>query len=401
MTRYYYAATAPDGQPATGLARAKGVDAALMSLYHQGFRDIRLRQRKSFLQMQLSEPRIKREEVMNLSRQLAAFIRAGLPLIDAIDSLGAESTNATIRRIMGEVTEGLRVGEKLSDCLDRHPKMFPEFYRGIVRSAELTGQLDTVLDQLAGYLERDIDARRKIKSALIYPAMIAVMSLTTVIIMAWYVLPKFKSFFASLDAELPLTTRILLATTDFVAGWWWAILAVIAFVVASVLAILSTEAGQYRKDQFLLAIPVLGSTIQFTLVERFCRILSSMVGAGVGLPEALRVSTAALRNRVFIKALSHAGEAVLEGEGLSRPLAGTRLFPPTAARMMRVGEETGTLETQLEVTAKYYEGELDYKLKKLTALFEPVVIIAMGGFVGFVAVALVQAMYGAFSQVGV
>jgi len=219
--------------------------------------------------------------------------------------------------------------------------------------------------------------------------------------MAGYVLPKFKDFFASLDARLPLSTRILLGVTDFITGWWWAILATIALIVAALAAILSTEGGRYRKDRFLLAVPVLGSTIKFTLVERFCRILSSMVGAGVSLPEALRVATAALRNKVFIRALSDVGEAVLEGEGLSRPLAGTKLFPATAARMMRVGEETGTLETQLEVTAKYYERELDYKLKKLTALFEPAVIIAMGGFVGFVAIALVQAMYGAFSQVGV
>jgi type IV pilus assembly protein PilC len=136
-------------------------------------------------------------------------------------------------------------------------------------------------------------------------------------------------------------------------------------------------------------------------VERFCRILASMASAGVALPEALGVATDSLRNVVFVRSLSHVGEAMLEGEGLARPLAATRLFPGTAARMIRVGEETGTLDTQLEVTARYYEGELDYKLKKLTALFEPAVIVVMGGMVGFVAIALVSAMYGIFNQVHV
>ena len=143
------------------------------------------------------------------------------------------------------------------------------------------------------------------------------------------------------------------------------------------------------------------STIQFALVERFCRILASMVGAGVPLPEALRVATESLRNRVFMRSLAGVSESMLEGEGLADPLAKTGLFPTTAGQMMRVGEQTGTLDTQLEVTAQYYEGELDYKIKKLTALFEPAVIIVMGLLVGFVAIALVSAMYGIFRQVKV
>ena len=148
-----------------------------------------------------------------------------------------------------------------------------------------------------------------------------------------------------------------------------------------------------------LGTPVVGNTVWFTLVERFCRILAAMAGAGVSLPEALRVASGSVRNRVFVRSLARVGEAMLEGEGLARPLGATGLFPPTAVRMMRVGEDTGTLDTQLEVTAHYYEGELDYRLKKLTALFEPTVIVVMGVIVGFVAIAMVSAMYGIFNQV--
>src|SRR6059058_4759109 len=156
-------------------------------------------------------PRVKRTEVMHLSRQLGAFVRAGLPIIDAVHALGEEASSAGVRQVMLDIEEGLRRGDQLSDCVDRHPKIFPEFFRGILRSAELTGQLDVVLDQLAKYLERDMEARRKVKAALIYPSIIAVMSLFTVVVLAAFVLPRFKVFFANLHAKLPLATRMLLA----------------------------------------------------------------------------------------------------------------------------------------------------------------------------------------------
>jgi len=401
VTRFSYVAVGPDGLRTTGVARAASREAAELALYERELREIRVIEKKGFLRAEVSAPRVKREEVMHLSRQLGAFVRAGLPLIDAVRTLGEEARNTSVRRMMTEVEDGLRRGEKLSDCLDRHPKIFPEYYRGILRSAELTGQLDTVLDQLAKYLERDLEARRKIKAAMIYPAMIMGMSLVTVVVLATFVLPRFKVFFASLHATLPLPTRMLLAMTDFFTQWWWAVLAGLVTAAVAVFAGLRTEPGRYVRDRLFLATPVLGDTIQFALVERFCRILSSMVSAGVSLPEALRVATESLRNLVFIRSLSQVGEAMLEGEGLAQPLAGTGLFPTTAAQMMRVGEETGTLDTQLEVTARYYEGELDYKIKKLTSLFEPAVIIVMGLVVGFVAVALVSAMYGIFNQVKV
>lgn len=399
MTRYAYTATAADGQVVRGTTKALSREDAEIALYERELRDIRVTEKPSVLKMEITARRVKREEVMHLSRQLGAFIRAGLPLIDAVHSLGQEADNSSVRRMMAEVEDGLRGGDKLSDCFDRHPKIFPEFYRGILRSAELSGQLDTVLTQLARYLERDLEARRRIKQAMIYPSVVAVLSLATVVVLASFVLPRFKQFFASLHATLPLPTRMLLAVTDFLTQWWWALGAGLAGLVLLIFAITRTYGGRFARDRLFLALPVLGGTIQFALVERFCRILSSMVSAGVQLPEALRVATGSLPNLVFRRKLGEAGEALMEGAGLARPLAATGLFPTTAAQMMRVGEDTGTLDNQLEVTAQYYEGELDYKLKKLIGLFEPLVIIVMGIVVGFVAIALVSAMYGIFRQV--
>lgn len=401
MARYAYVAIAPDGRQATGVQKAENRQAAELALYELELRDVRVTEKRGRLRTELTGPRVKREQLMHLTRQLGAFIKAGLPLIDAVRTLGTESGNSSVRRMMREVEEGLRGGDKLSDCMDRHPKIFPEFYRGILRAAELSGELDTIMGQLAKYLERDLEARRKIKAAMIYPSMIAGMSLVTVVVLASFVLPRFEEFFASLDAELPLPTRMLLAVTDFLTGWWWAVLAGVLAAGVLFLAAMRTQTGRYLRDSAVLRVPTLGPTVRFALVERFCRILSSMVGAGVSLPEALRVATGSLHNVVFLRSLYRVGDALLEGEGLAQPLAATGLFPATAAQMMLVGEETGTLDEQLEVTAHYYEGELDYKLKKLIGLFEPAVIIVMGAVVGFVAIALVSAMYGIFNQVKV
>jgi type IV pilus assembly protein PilC len=401
MPKYAYVAIAPDGQEAKGIERAESRAAVELALYEKELRDIRVTERKSLLQLELSGPRIKRSDLMHMSRQMAAFVRAGLPILEAVHTIGEEAANSSVRRVMQEIEDGLRSGERFSDCLDRHPKVFPDFYRGIVRSAELTGELDVVLSRLAVYIERDLEARRRVKSATIYPGVILVMSFVTVTVLAWFVLPKFKVFFASLNAKLPLPTRMLLAVTDFLTAYWWALgLGLIALVLV-ILGVLSTERGRFAKDRLILSVPVLGVTIQYALVERFCRILASMVSAGVSLPEGLRVATESLRNRVYIQSLNSVRESMLEGEGIAGPLARTSLFPSTAVQMLRVGENTGTLDSQLETTAQFFETELDYKINKLTALFEPIVIIVMGLVVGFVAIALVSAMYGVFRQVHV
>jgi type IV pilus assembly protein PilC len=401
MPKFAYVAVTPDGQQVKGTTRATSRGDAEVALYGKALRDLRVKEKTSLLKYEISGPRIKRSDVMHLSRQIAAFLRAGLPILDAVHTIGAESESSSVRRMMNDIEDGLRSGERFSDCLERYAKVFPGFYRGMVRSAELTGELDTVLARLAIYIERDLEARRKIKAALIYPGAVAVMSVVTVVILAVYVLPKFKVFFEDLDATLPLPTRMLLAFTDFLGNWWWALLGGFAAVLLIGFLITRFHWGKYARDAFILKIPVLGETIRYSLVERFCRVLASMVGAGVNLTEALTVTTEALRNRVFINRLGTVSEAMLEGEGISAPLARTQLFPGTATQMLRIGEETGSLDDQLRVTAEYYEVELDYKIKKLTSIFEPLVIIVMGVIVGFVAIALVSAMYGIFRQVDV
>jgi type IV pilus assembly protein PilC len=396
VPKFAYVAVGPDGVTAKGVQKADSLSQARAALGLAGLRLQEITPKRGLAEIELSPARLRATDLMHVSRQLAAFLRAGIPILDAIAVLAGESDRSAVRRVLTAVGDDLRAGGRLSEALDRHPKDFPTWYRGILRSAELTGRLDEVLDQVSGYLERDVEARKKIKSAMIYPAVVFVMAMFTVAVLSVFVLPKFEDFFASLDAELPWPTRALLGTTRFLGHWWWLIAAGLAVVALAGMIASRTRPGRYAWHRLLLATPVLGDALRYSRIERFTRLLASMVSAGVPLPEAMTVGTASLNNLVFERALAQARVAMMRGEGLAAPVAATGLFPGVAAQMMRVGEDTGSLDTQLEVAARFYERELDYKIQKVTAVIEPLVIIIMGSVVGFVAVALVSAMYDIF-----
>ncbi len=298
--------------------------------------------------------------------------------------------------ILTEAEELIQVGVPFSEALARHSDVFPPYYLGILRSAEITGRLDTVLDQLSVYIERDMEARQKIRSALTYPIVIFVMSIVTVVILVSYVLPKFTDFFQEFDAELPTVTKVLLDVARFFEDWWWAIGLGLLAIILILVRINRSPGGKLARDRMILRLPVIGEVAQYTVIERFCRIIAAMMQAGVSLPEAMQAAIDGANNGVYAAALGDVRDGMLEGEGMARPIAATGLFPPAVTQMMRVGEETGTLDHQLDSAADYFAKELDYKLARLTALAEPAVIVVMGLIVGFVAVALVSAMYGIF-----
>jgi type IV pilus assembly protein PilC len=361
----------------------------------------KLSERKNWTKIEVTTKKIKPADVMNFSRQLGAFLRAGVPILEALDALEEDSPNAVLRKTLVDISDSLRSGSSFSDAVAEHSKVFPAYYVGILRSAELSGNLDVVLDQLASYIERDLETQRAIRSALTYPAVIAVMAVITVVVLVAYVLPKFKVFFDDFDAKLPLATRMLLGFTDFIGQWWPVIIGSMAAIGLLGFLYFRTARGRVSRDKIALGLPVVGDVVRYGVVERFCRILAAMMRAGVPVPDAMDAATEATHNRVYQIALGKAKEDMLRGDGLSRPIAETHLFPGAAAQMIKVGEQSGTLDDQLEITADFYEGELRHKLKRLTSLFEPVIIVVMGLIVGFVAIALVSAMYGIYNQVNI
>ncbi|MDX6255190.1 MAG: type pilus assembly protein PilC [Frankiales bacterium] len=346
------------------------------------------------------DKRVKPKELMQFSRQLAAFVRAGIPILDGLALLQEDTPNPTMRRAIADMEDSLRRGDTLSSALERSPKVFSKAYRSMLRSAELTGNLDTVLERVAGYLERDVEARSKIKAASVYPAVIVVMSIGVVTLLVAYVLPKFTVFFNGFHTKLPLPTRMLIGSTSFLTQWWWALVAVSSAAAFGLAFAWRQPRSRYTIDRLILRTPVMGPLLRFAMVERFCRVLSSMLQAGVSLPEAMTVGAQAMNNLVVERALGEAREGIMRGEGLAGPLGRTALFPPAARQMLKVGEDTGSIDAQLEAAARYYEREVDDKLKRLTSLFEPAILIVMGVIVGFVAIALVSAMYGIFNAHG-
>jgi len=398
MPNFRYVALDSEGAKQSGAIAAPSVASARFELTNRRLTVKSLKERKKFTEIEITKVKVKPQEIANLSRQLSAFLKAGVPVLDAMQSIGEETKSKQLRQILLDMATQLRAGDPFSDAVAANATHFPSYYPGIIRSAELSGRLDVVLEQLADYIDRDLQTRRRVKSALTYPMILGIMSVVTVGILVGFVLPKFKVFFESFDAKLPFTTRAMLATGDFMEKRGWMVaLGLLAFIVLWV-AYFKTERGRLTKDRMMLRIPVIRDVVRDAIIERFCRILSAMIEAGIPISSAMQAAIDSTDNRVYDAALVHSSEQMLQGRGLSKPITETGLFPGTVTQMLRVGEETGTLDRQLEVAAEYYEKELSFKLERLTALFEPAVIVFMGLIVGFVAVALVQAMYGVYSQ---
>lgn len=399
MAKFKYSATTPEGAAISGTEQAMTRGNLAMELASRDLDVIDISEVRNILNFEITKRRVPRKELMHFSRQLAVFIRAGIPIIEGLEVIAEDTGNKRFKVALAEMVDALRAGMTFAQAAEAQQGVFPSFYLGILRSAELTGNLDGVLDQLSSYIERDMEARQKIIGALIYPVIVLCMAVASVAVLLTYVMPKFTKFFDSFDAKLPLQTRIMINGGKFFGDWWWLMFGIVAVIAVAVGLTLRTERGKVWRDAALLRTPVVGDLVRHAVLERFCRILSSMVTAGVPLPDALVVTSDATNNRVYRRGLETARESMIRGEGLATPLVATGLFPPAARQMFRVGEDTGTLDKQMATAATYFDRELDYKLKRFTSLFEPAVILVAGSAVGFIAIALVSAMYGIFNQV--
>lgn len=401
IVAFVWEALDDQGLKVSGTEKAVSAGAVHMMLLQRGLQPLEVKAKKSLLNFEITKKTVARKEIMNFSRQLAVFMHAGVPIMESLEVIIEETQGKLLKSVLTDIVDQLRNGETFASAARAHPEAFPNFYVGILESAELTGKLDVVLNQLADYIDRDEKARTKVTSALIYPGVVAAMSVVTVVVLTVFVLPRFEVFFTSLHAKLPLVTRLLLGMSSFVGHYWYAIVGVILAIVIAFIAMRRSTSGRALLDTWLLRIPVVGDLTQTSILERTCRILSSLLRAGVDLPRSMEVTAESANNAVYRRAIEGIRDDMMEGQGLAEPLARTGLFPGAARQMFRVGEETGTLDEQLEVAAAYYERELETKVDHATTLFEPAIIILMGGVVGFVAVALISAMYGIYNQVQV
>ncbi len=394
MPRFIYAAIDAEGVSVDGVTKAETLGEARTMLLEKHLYPVKIEEKRGALQFELTKEKVKKKELMQFTRQLAVFVKAGIPITDAMQIIGDETADVALQRTITAMVDALRNGDTLSGAAAKHPECFPAYYMGILESAELTGKLDATLDSLAGYLERELETRSKVVSALSYPGVVMMLSLFTVAILAGYVLPKFKPLFEELNAELPFATRALLFVATLFSDLWFIPFGVFTTFATVMVWLFKSKSGKVVKDKLVLKLPVVSGIVEYAILERFCRILGAMVRAGVPLPDGMRTTTEATSNVVFKERLLEAQHEILEGGGFSGPMARTELFPGAARQMFKVGEETGTLDEQLEMASLYFDRELETRIKRFTTMFEPIMIIFVGLIVGFVAVALVQAMYG-------
>lgn len=394
MPKFAYSAIDPQGAAVEGVTKADTIGAARAVLIEQNLYPTKIEESRGLLDFELTKEKVKKKELMHFTRQLAVFVKAGIPITDALVTIGDETEDVALRRALSEMIDELRNGGLLSTAAAQHEMVFPPYYIGILQSAELSGKLDDALENLADYLEREIDTRSKIVGALSYPMVVMVMAFGTVLLLAGYVLPQFKPLFEELGAELPLPTRMMLFVSRFFTDLWFVTAGMFLLLISTIVFLLKHPTGKIWRQRLSLKVPIIKGIVEYALLERFCRILGTMVKAGVPLPEGLKTTIEATSNVVFVERLEVAREQMLEGRGFSGPLIETELFPGAAKQMFKVGEETGTLDDQLEVASLYFDRELESRIKKMTTMFEPIMIVFVGAVVGFVALALVSAMYG-------
>lgn len=402
-SRFTYRAYSPKGKLEERNAVGGSAGAVQRDLMGRGYRVVSVRPARSgrrWIYRQFPTFfRVKTADLILFSRQLATFIRVGVPITDAIKLLEGASSSGAFRAALQDIHHDLEAGEAFSTAIARHPSVFNQLYVDMVRAAEYSGTLDRVLIQVAAYLQRQDTAIKKLRSAMIYPAIILLLAIGVCTVLIVFVLPNFVQMFHEFKADLPLPTKILLAVGQFAQAWRIQIV-IGLFVALSAIAIaMSSPPGRVFSDYVVIRLPVIGTIVVYSIIERFTRTLSTMLKAGIPISETFEVAIASAGNIRFRRGLDAVKERMMTGDGFSGPLDATRLFAPMMIRMIRVGEETGTLDSSLEQIADFLSEEMDYKVRNMIALMEPSLVIVVGGAVGFVAVSVILPMYGLLKAV--
>ena len=337
--------------------------------------------------------RVKQADVAVFSRQFATMINAGLSLLRSLSILADQTEHKELARILGEVRSDVEGGTALSVAMARHPKAFDRLYVAMIRAGEIGGMLDTVLLRMATTMEKQVELRRKVKSAMTYPAVVGALIVLIVGGMILFIVPMFKGMYAELGGTLPLPTKVLLAISSALTSLWYLVAVLVGLAVYGSRRWIRTESGRKRWDAIKLRLPVFGLLIHKTMLARFARTLGALVRSGVSILDALDIVSDTAGNAVMAAAIDDTKAAVAQGEPLSKPLEAHAVFPGMVVQMMAVGEETGALDELLEKIADYYDMEVAATVDALTSLIEPLLIVGMGISVGGMVIALYLPMF--------
>ena len=332
--------------------------------------------------------KVKLEEIVIFSRQLATMVDSGIPLVQALDILFEQVEKSVFKNVLAKVRDDIETGSSLSDALGRHPSIFSVLYINMVKAGESSGALDDILDRLATYLEKANTLQRKVKSSLVYPAVVITMAILITLVMLLKVIPTFKGIFSMLGGTLPLPTRILIMVSDTIRNMFIYVVAGLSVFIYALRRYMKTRQGRENFDRLLLSMPVLGQLFRKVAVAKFTRTLSTLVKSGVPILVSLEIVGKTAGNTVIEKAVENVRNGIREGENIADPLAKSGAFPPMVVRMIKVGEQTGQLEKMLTKIADFYEDQVDVAVSGLTSLIEPLIISFLGIVIGGIVIAM-------------
>lgn len=399
MPQFSYAGKSTQGGPQKGVIEAASAQAAAQALLSKNIVPISIQETKTasgekandgFAIGSLFEPKVGLDEMIIFSRQMYSLLKAGIPIIRAIRGLSENASHKRFQEILKDIADQLEQGRSLSSAMTKYEKIFTRLTISVVVVGENTGKLDDVFLQLALYFEREQETRKRIKSALRYPTFVLIALAIAMFILNLFVVPVFTQMFERFDTELPIMTRVLIGTSNFFVNYWWLIIIVLIGMIFSAKQYVNSTNGRLKWDKFKLKLPVVGSIIERSLLSRYSRSFSMILRAGVPLTAGLSLTADAVDNAHMQMRIKEMRQGIEKGESLLRVSKNSELFSTLVLQMIAVGEETGRLEPLLEESADYYEREVDFDLKSLTAKIEPILI-------GFVAVMVLILALGIFT----
>ena len=399
MPQFKYAGKSTQGGPQKGVIEAASAQAAAQALLSQNIVPLTIVESKKrsaenegdgFDITRLFQQKVGLDEMIIFSRQMYSLLKAGIPIIRAIKGLSENASHKRFQEILKDIADQLEQGRSLSSSMAKYEKVFTRLTISVVVVGENTGKLDDVFLQLALYFEREQETRKRIKSALRYPTFVLIALAIAMFILNLFVVPVFTQMFERFDTELPIMTRVLIGTSNFFVNYWWLLIIVIVGGIFAVKQYVSSTNGRLKWDKFKLKLPVVGSIIERSLLSRYSRSFSMILRAGVPLTAGLSLTADAVDNAHMQMRIKEMRQGIEKGESLLRVSKNSELFSTLVLQMIAVGEETGRLEPLLEESADYYEREVDFDLKSLTAKIEPILI-------GFVAVMVLILALGIFT----
>lgn len=344
--------------------------------------------------------RLSKKEVLNFTIQLGTLIESGVPLLSALRELSQDTRDKIARKIFNDLASHVEAGTSLREALSLHPHTFPKLYVSIVGAGEATGKLSFVLVDLANLLEWQLDLSAKIKEASVYPIILFVAMIGVVVLLVVKVIPMFRPMFKDLNVALPLPTQVILGLSDAFTSYWWVFLLFIVALVTGYKIAQGNERGAYKIDQFKLKLPIVGELLQKVALSNFCRTFSLSLKSGITVLSALSIASEVVGNKYLEVAIEKARSSVNVGEKIAASLENAADFPPLVIRMINVGEQTGSLSDTLEKVNRFYDKEIPSTLKRIFAIFEPMMIVVMGMVVGGIALSVFLPLLSIISKIG-